>query len=118
MRPYCRRMLAGLAAIAMAGPVAGQSAQIRGTVAYADGTDIPKGVLAVEVTPASAPGHELRLDSDGRSKTIAFSVPADGVDKGTRIVAYLERADGWLLARGSATDESGTVRITLFPAMH
>lgn len=62
-------------------------------------------------------GTQTRIKSDGRSKSIAFtlSLPASTTASPTRrIVARLERADGWLVARGSTQLEAGTpVYLTL-----
>ncbi|WP_299820444.1 hypothetical protein [uncultured Jannaschia sp.] len=116
----CRRtMLTLLAATLTAGPSLAQPAEIRGTVVLADGTTIPKGMIAVELETGSGPSQDLRLDSDGRAKAVEFALPAGGAGPGSRIVVHLERADGWLLARGSAPVEPGApVAVTLHPVMY
>ena len=65
---------------------------------------------------------KTRIESDGGSKAIEFalSAPASATASPTlRIVARLERADGWLVARGSAQVEGGaTVEVTLNAVMY
>lgn len=119
-RPTVRRTVligAGVAAVAAAAaPVAAQPADIRGTVTFAGGADIPEGRLEIYVDDpavrdkAQRRGPPARLESDGKAKAIGFSLdPSAGpaASPTLRIVARLERADGWLLARGSAPVEGG-----------
>jgi hypothetical protein len=111
-------MAAGAVAVAAAaGPVAAQSTDIRGAVTFAGGAVIPKGDLEIYLEDpaiqdsARSRAAKTRIKSDGGSKTIAFSLspPASSTASPTqRIVARLERADGWLLARGSAQFEAGS----------
>ncbi|EHK74547.1 hypothetical protein SM0020_28325 [Sinorhizobium meliloti CCNWSX0020] len=65
---------------------------------------------------------QTRVKSDGKSKTIAFSlsVPGSATASPTRrIVARLERADGWLVARGSIQLKAGApVHLTLNPVIY
>jgi uncharacterized lipoprotein YbaY len=131
-RPTDRRTVlttAGATAVAaVAGPVAARADDIRGTVAFEDGSAIPEGRLEVYLEdPAMADGARRRMattgiDADGGSKTLAFSLSAPAgatVSPTLRIVARLERADGWLLARGSAPIEPGSpVAVTLNPVMY
>lgn len=126
-RPTDRRtvlMTAGAAAVAAAaGPVAAQSSDLRGAVTFEGGAAIPEGRLEVylEDPAIEDSAHRrvatTRIESDGGSRTIAFSLPrpASATASPTlRIVARLERADGWLLARGSARPEAGApVAVTL-----
>jgi len=105
-----RRMLltAGAAGIAACGPVAGQSSDIRGTVAFERGAVVPEGYLEIYLEDSAIEDDarrrlaETRVASNGGSKTIGFSLPypARAAASPTwRIVARLERADGWLVAR-------------------
>ena len=116
MQKLRRRLLAAIAAGAVAGPVVGQPEGVHATVVYETGAEIPKGVIALELGP-DAPA--ARVDSDGKSKSVAVSLPSALLGEGAEIVAYLERADGWLLARGSAIMEPGTpVQVTLYPVIY
>ena len=116
MQLHRRGVLAAIAAGAVAGPVTGQPEGVRATIVYETGAEIPKGVIALELG-SDAPA--ARVDSDGKSRSVAVSLPAGPDGAGTEIVAYLERADGWLLARGSAIVEPGTpVQVTLYPVIY
>jgi len=131
-RPTDRRtvlMTAGAAAVAAAaGPVAAQSTDIRGAVTFAGGAVIPKGHLEIYLDDPAIQDNarrrvaETRIESDGGSKAIEFSLspPASSTASPTlQIVARLERADGWLLARGSAQLEAGSpVHVTLNAVMY
>lgn len=109
---------AGTAAVAAAaGPVAAQSADLSGTVIFEGGAVIPKGQLEIYLEDpaiqdkAQRRTAKTRIESDGKSKAVAFSLatPASLAASPTqRIVARLERADGWLLARGSAQVGTGS----------
>ncbi len=131
-RPTDRRTVlvtAGAAAVAAAaGPVAAQSTDISGEVTFEGGAAIPKGHLEIYLEDpaiqdkARRRAAKTRIESDGGSKEIAFSLsrPASSADSPTlRIVARLERADGWLVARGSARIEAGSpVHVTLNTVMY
>jgi uncharacterized lipoprotein YbaY len=131
-RPTDRRtvlMTVGAAAVAaVAGPVAAQTTDIRGTVTLEGGAVIPKGHLEIYLEDpairdnARRRATETRIKSDGGSKSIAFSLspPASLTASSTlRIVARLERADGWLVARGSTQVEAGSpVHVTLNVVMY
>ncbi len=131
-RPTDRRtilMTAGAAAVAAAaGPVAAQSTDNRGAVTFEGGAVIPEGHLEIYLEDPAVQDNErrraakTRINSDGGSKTIAFSLspPARSAASPTlRIVARLERADGWLVARGSAKFEAGSpVDVTLNAVMY
>ena len=128
-RPIDRRtvlMTAGVAAVAAAaGPVAAQSTDIRGAVTFEGGAVIPEGHLEIYLRHqdnARRRAAETRIKSDGKSKTIEFSLspPASATASPTQqIVARLERADGWLVARGSAQFEAGSpVYVTLNTVMY
>ncbi len=114
--------------ISISSQVSAQSAEIRGTVAFEDGTAIPKGEIRIYIDQPADQGSaqdrtvETEVGSDGGSRAIAFALPpptGSTALPGTRIVARLERADGWLLARGSAElTANAPVSITLHPAIH
>ncbi|MDU9005316.1 hypothetical protein [Sedimentitalea todarodis] len=119
---------AGAAAAVAAMPVAAQSIAVRGVVRFEGGESIPKGQVDVYVDdPAiqDASRHQrakTTLSSDGKSKTIAFSLflPVDSIASSAReIVARLEDIDGWLIARGSAEFKAGsTADVTLNKAIY
>jgi uncharacterized lipoprotein YbaY len=131
-RPTDRRtilMTAGAVAVAAAaGPVAAQSTDIRGTVTFEGGAAIPKGHLEIYLGDPAIQDNaqrrvaKTRIKSDGGSKAIEFSLspPASSIASPTlQIVARLERADGWLVARGSARFEAGSpVNVTLNVVMY
>ena len=115
-------MAAGAAAMA-AGVASGQPPARLGALDYEGGKAIPAGIIEIvfEATTGNGQGRAspgaTRLTSDGKARELAFPLPepASAARSGkARIVAYLERADGWLLARGAARlDGDGPVRITL-----
>jgi uncharacterized lipoprotein YbaY len=122
-------MTAGAAAIAVAaGPVAAQSTDISGTVTFAGGAVIPEGNLEIYLEDpaiqdtARRRAAKTRMKSDGGAKAIEFSLspPASATASPTlQIVARLERADGWLVARGSARYGTGSpVHVTLSTVMY
>jgi uncharacterized lipoprotein YbaY len=131
-RPTDRRtvlMAAGVAAVAAAaGPVAAQSTDVRGTVTFEGSATIPEGHIELYLEdPANHDKAQrrvakTRIESNGKSKALAFSLsPRAGAASSPtlRIVARLERADGWLLARGSANLEAGSpVQVTLNTVMY
>ncbi len=108
--------------------VSAHSAGIRGTVEFAGGVAIPNGEIDIYVEDPALrddAGHraaETRIESNGKATAIGFSFPlptGSTASPNARIVARLERADGWLLARGSATVGAGTpVHITLHTVMY
>ena len=108
------------AAVADASPAASKA--LRGTVEYEGGKPIPEGQLeiTVEDPAASAKARTLpaaSVPSDGTETAITFDVPAG--PEGREVVAVLERADGWLLARGSAIVTAGdAVTVTLYTVMY
>lgn len=109
---------AGTAAVAAAtGPVAAQSTDLSGTVIFEEDAVIPKGRLEIYLEDpaiqdkAQRRTAKTRIESDGKSKEVAFSLappPGFAASPTQRIVARLERADGWLLARGSAQVGTGS----------
>lgn len=119
-RPTDRRTVlvaAGVAAVAAAaGPAAAQSTDIRGTITFKGGAAIPKGRLEIYLENPALQGEARRaaktsIKSDGGSKAMDFSLPSPAsstTSSRLRIVARLERADGWLIARGSAKLETGS----------
>lgn len=117
-------MAAGAVAVAAAtGAAAAQSTDIRGSVTFVGGKAIPEGHLEIYLEdPAIQDSGRRRaaktsLKSEGGSKTIEFSLPLPASSTASptlQIVARLERADGWLVARGSAQFEAGLpVHVTL-----
>ncbi|AGB73347.1 MULTISPECIES: twin-arginine translocation signal domain-containing protein [Rhizobium] len=119
----------GAAAVAaVAGPVAAQSSDIRGTVTFEGGAVIPKGRLEIYLEDRAIQNNarrratETRIRSDGGSKAIAFSLslPASSAASRTlQIVARLERADGLLVARGSTQLKAASpVDVTLNIVMY
>jgi len=120
---------AGAAAAAAAvGPATAQSTDVRGTVTFEGGAVIPKGHLEIYLDDPALRGDarrraaRTRIESDGGSEAIAFSLslPAGSTALPTlQIVARMERADGWLIARGSAQLKAGSpVHITLNAVMY
>lgn len=118
-RPTDRRTVlvtAGAAAVAAAaGPAAAQSTVVRGAVTFEGGAAIPKGELVIYLEHPATQGSarrrvaETRIESNGASEVIAFSLSSSTSPTGTlQIVARLERADGWLVARGSAPFDAGS----------
>ena len=109
-------------------PAAAQPTDIRGEVTFEGGAVIPKGNLEIYLEdPAVQDGAqrraaETRVVSEGGSASISFSLPAPASPAASlplRIVARLERADGWLVARGSEEVEEGSpVHVTLNPVMY
>lgn len=119
-------LVAGTVALAMTtGTVTAQSPDDRAIVEYEGGQPIPKGQLQVYVEDPGVAGKRAapaEVATDGKTKEIEFTL---GAASGARsagpvqVVAQLQRADGWLLARGSADYAPGTpMRITLFAAMY
>ena len=112
--------------MAVAGPASPEAADITGTVELAGGEAIPKGQVRIyiEGSDAGAPqgDREAKVRSDGGLKTVDFSLAQPATPSAMpslRVIARLERDDGWLLARGSALAESGSpVRIILRTVMY
>lgn len=109
-------LTAGAVAVAAAtSPVAAQSVDVRGTVVFEGSAPIPKGQLEIYLRHRAKDKARRRaattsVQSDGGSNSISFSLPAAGASQSPaklKIVARLERADGWLLARGSAQVKQG-----------
>jgi hypothetical protein len=123
-----RRTVLIAAVAAAAGPVAAQSTELRGTVTFEGGSVIPKGHLEITLEDPAIPDKakrrsaKTRMESDGKSKALAFTLaqPAGLAASPTqRIVARLERADGWLLARGSAqVGTASPTQVALSPVIY
>ena len=122
-------MAAGVAAVAAAtGAAAAQSTDIRGAVTFVGGKAIPEGQLEIYLEdPAIQDSARRRaantsLKREGGAKTIEFSLPLPASSTASptlQVVARLERADGWLVARGSAQFEAGSpVHVTLNTVMY
>jgi hypothetical protein len=106
---------------AAAGSAAAQSTEIRGSVTFEGGAAIPKGHLKIFLDgPDGAEQHvtATRIESDGGQKFMAFALPVYASATSSRVVARLERADGWLVARGSARLAGSPVDITLTTVMY
>jgi len=131
--PTSRRaalLAAGLLAsstAALTETVTAQSTDVSGTVKFQGDTVVPKGRILIylegpAVRDVKALAVKTELKSDGGTNAIAFSLslPASATASPTLlIVARLERADGWLLARGSAKLRTDTpVEITLSTVMY
>jgi uncharacterized lipoprotein YbaY len=107
----------GAALVVTTKRAAAQSADFSGTVTFKGGAVIPKGRLEIFLEDTAIQDKAQRrtaktqIESDGKSKTMAFSLakPAGMAASPTlQIVARLEREDGWLLARGSAQVDLGS----------
>jgi uncharacterized lipoprotein YbaY len=120
---------AGAAMLATtAGTVAAQSTDIHGEVSFKGGLAIPEGRIEIYLEDLSIQDRALRrvaetsVESDGGSTAIGFSIsrPASAAaSPKLQIVARLERADGWLVARGSArSDASSPVFVALKEAIY
>ena len=99
-----------------------------GTITFEGGKAIPAGHLKIYLEDKAVDDTALRriaetsIDSDGGSQAIAFTLspPASLTPSPTlQIIARLERADGWLVARGSALFETGSpVTVVLNTVMY
>ena len=124
-RPTTRRRAvllaaAGTAAAAIMGCSAiAQTGPVHGTITFENGAVIPKGRVLVSLDAPGAPEDALaEAASGGDARQMTFTLPA-APPPGAEIVVRLERADGWLLARGSAGYAPGTpVEITLYTVMY
>jgi len=124
--PNRRKILtiAGAAAVALAAaPAIASSTDMDGTITFEGGKAIPPGQLKITLEDKAVTDTALRrvaettVKSDGSVLSIAFTLsPSVGFAPSPtlQIIARLERADGWLLARGSAEVMTGLpVAITL-----
>ncbi|WP_372573655.1 hypothetical protein [Ruegeria jejuensis] len=117
-----------LAVSVIAPPVGAQTKDIRGSILYEDNGKIPEGRVFIYLenpavqykTRAIVP--KTSVNSDGKSRVIeySFSWPARlKASPELRVVARLERDDGWLIARGSAPFKTGApAKITLNQALY
>lgn len=117
----------GAAFLAATTGLSSASGGLQGTVEFEGGAKIPEGRLVVSLdipdlaTGTRAAQPRLDMTSDGAAKVLGFTLPArsDAIGQGGEIVATLERADGWLLARGSASVAAKEpLRITLYKVMY
>lgn len=122
-------LAAGIVTVGVvAGKVPAQSADINGVVEFEGGAPIPKGEIEIHVEDPTTQddvrqgASTTRVRSDGASRTIDFTLSSStssAASLGAQIVVRLERADGWLLARGSAQLQIGSpVYITLHTVMY
>jgi uncharacterized lipoprotein YbaY len=101
---------------------------MNGTVTFEGGKTIPEGHLEIYLEDRAVDDTALRrlaettIDSDGGSETIAFTLSPSASfapSPALQIVARLERADGWLVARGSTQLDTGLpVTIVLNTVMY
>lgn len=119
------RMMLLAAATAAVGAGAGadttRPGNIQITIGFEDGKSIPEGRLVVHLDdPAGRRQTGMTAESDGNVTTISLSLPPVPDRSSPRqVVAQLQRADGWLLARGSAQLEGDApVAITLYTVMY
>ena len=131
-RPTDRRtvlIVAGVAALAAAtGTSSAQTTDLVGEIRFTHDTVIPAGQIEVYLEDLAVQDRalrrvaETRVNSDGASKMIGFSLsrPASLTDTPTlQIVVRLQRADGWLIARGSTPiDVNAPVQVTLNEVMY
>jgi uncharacterized lipoprotein YbaY len=120
---------AGAAAVAAAaGTAHAQSTDIQGSVTFAGGAALPQGQLSIYLEDPAIQNSsarriaKTRINSDGGSTLIGFSLslPVEALSSPSlRVVARLERADGWLLARGSARFRTDApIDVTLKAALY
>ncbi|MBY5933538.1 hypothetical protein KUV51_11055 [Tateyamaria omphalii] len=112
----------------LTGTADAQSKDFRGGLTFAGGEVIPAGRIKIFAedtaiqTERRLADHEVSIDSDGKSRQIEFPLAwsaSYSASPTLRIVAQLEREDGWLLARGSAKVRAGQpISITLNKVMY
>ncbi|OJH44221.1 hypothetical protein [Paracoccus sp. SM22M-07] len=126
-----RTLMLGVGAVLMARQAHSEpSTDIRVILAFEGGNQIPKGSIDITLEdPAMADKTALqdmtwRVTSTGKDRKIAVPVPVSSpaarTGSGTaQIVARMTRADGWLLARGSARFQADQpIEITLHQVMY
>ena len=126
-----RTLMLGVGAVLMARQAHSEpSPDIQVILTFEGGNQIPKGSIDIMLEdPAMADktarqNMTWRVTSTGKDRKIAVPVPvpspAARTGSGTaQIVAQMTRADGWLLARGSARFQTGQpIEITLHQVMY
>ena len=110
--------------VALTDRAAAQTA-LDATLVSANGEAIPEGEIVVifegaESVPQSRrAAPEMRFKSEGEAKAVKVSLPEVPSGANVQIVATVERADGWLLARGSAKlRDDGRVEVMLHQVMY
>ena len=124
-----RTLMIGTAVVAATSVSAmAQPTEIRGVIVFEGGLAIPKGSIEVILEDPAIPDSAQRsiatteIDSGGRDRTLPFSLPVPDdvtVSPAMQLVARLERADGWLLARGSTPFDGGqSERVTVYEVIY
>lgn len=126
-----RTLMLGVGAVLMARQAHSEpSPHIQVILTFEGGNQIPKGSIDIMLDdPAMADKTALqdmtwRVTSTGKDRKIAVPVPAPSPAGRTgsgkaQIVARMTRADGWLLARGSARFQADQpIEITLHQVMY
>ena len=126
-----RTLMLGVGAVLMARQAHSEpSPDIQVILTFEGGNQIPKGSIDIMLEdPAMADktarqNMTWRVTSTGKDRKIAVPVPvpspAARTGSGTaQIVAQMTRADGWLLARGSAGFQADQpIEITLHQVMY
>ena len=126
-----RTLMLGVGAVLMARQAHSEpSPDIQVTLTFEGGNQIPKGSIDIMLEdPAMADktarqNMTWRVTSTGKDRKIAVPVPVSSpaarTGSGTaQIVARMTRADGWLLARGSARFQADQpIEITLHQVMY
>ncbi|UWR42398.1 hypothetical protein K4F84_12580 [Phaeobacter inhibens] len=128
--PHRRTLLlgaAGFALTALTYRAKAQSEVVQGRLIFAENAKIPKGRIILSLSDPGQPGTsdpalEFDLISTGRAKRIDFTLSSaalSALSPTLRVVARLERADGWLIARGSTKMPTGSpIHITLNKVMY
>ena len=126
-----RALMLGVGAVLMARQAhSAPSPHIQVILTFEGGNQIPKGSIDIMLEdPAmtdktARQNMTWRVTSTGKDRKITVSVPVPspaartGSSK-TQIVAHMTRADGWLLARGSARFQADQpIEITLHQVMY
>ncbi|WP_040173496.1 hypothetical protein [Phaeobacter piscinae] len=128
--PHRRALLlgaAGFALTALTYRAKAQSEVVQGRLIFAGDAKIPKGRITISLSNSGQPGTsdpalEFDLISTGRAKRIDFTLSSaalSALSPTLQVVARLERADGWLIARGSTKLPAGSpLHITLNQVMY
>ncbi|EEA96930.1 hypothetical protein [Pseudovibrio sp. JE062] len=125
-------LAAGLAISAVstnAETVKSQPKTISGTITYAGDEAIPKGQIKIFLKDSETQSKsqvstsKTQLISTGKAKTLAytFAMPSKTKDYQMQLIEVrLERADGWLLARGSEKVRGGetSTDVMLYKVMY